>query len=49
MGDSKYRAFRGKLFNDRIIEETIIFADDLKSKLRKKHGDDCEFYPELSI
>ena len=49
MGDSKYRAFRGSLFNDKIIEEAVIFADKLKSELRKKHGDDCEFYPELSI
>lgn len=49
MGDSKYRAFRGKLFNDKIIEEAIIFADDLKAKLRRQYGDDCSFYPELSI
>ena len=49
MGDSKYRAFRGKLFNKDIINQALIFADDLKSKLRSKYGKTCEFYPELSI
>lgn len=49
MGDSKYRDFDGNLFNDKIINDALDYADELKVKLRKLHGDKCEFYPELSV
>jgi ATP-dependent exoDNAse (exonuclease V) beta subunit len=49
MGSSKYKQYRGSLFNKDIIVQAIDYADDLKSRLRKRYGDNCEFYPELSI
>lgn len=48
-GSSKYKQFKGTLINDKIIEQAIAYADDLKSRLRKKYGENCEFYPEISI
>lgn len=41
--------YREGLYNDDVIQQAIIYADRLKSELRKLHGDDCEFYPELSV
>ena len=48
-GSSKYKQFKGTLFNDKIIYQAIDYADDLKSIFRKKYGENCEFYPEISV
>ena len=34
---------------DDTIEQAIIYADQLKGELRKLHGQNCEFYPELGV
>lgn len=49
LGSSKYAQYKGKLINSDIIDQALIYADQLKSQLRKKHGNGCEFYPELSV
>jgi len=43
--------YRENLYNDVTIEQAIIYADLLKSKLRSPdmYGPNCEFYPELSV
>lgn len=41
--------YREGLYNQETIEQTIVYADRLKNELRKLHGENCEFYPELSV
>ena len=41
--------YREGLYNEQTIKDAIIYADTLKSQLRKLHGDNCEFYPELGV
>ena len=41
--------YREGLYNEDTIEQTIIYADQLKGELRKLHGEECEFYPELGV
>jgi ATP-dependent exoDNAse (exonuclease V) beta subunit len=48
-GSSKYKQFKGTLFNDGIINQAIAYANDLKSRFREKYGENCEFYPEISV
>lgn len=41
--------YREGLYNDDTILQAIIYADKLKRELRSKHGEECEFYPELGV
>lgn len=41
--------YREGLYNEDTIEQAIIYADQLKGELRKLHGEECEFYPELGV
>lgn len=49
LGSSKYNELKNQIISSEIINQAITYADTLKSKLRSIHGNDCEFYPELSI
>lgn len=41
--------YREGLYNNETIEAAIVYADRLKNELRRLHGNDCEFYPELGV
>ena len=41
--------YREGLYNEKTIEDAIVYADLLKKQLRKLHGENCEFYPELGV
>lgn len=41
--------YREGLYNDDTILQAIVYADRLKRELRSKHGEECEFYPELGV
>jgi len=49
MGSSKYAQYKDSIINPDVIKQVIQYADELKRRLRRKHGNDCEFYPELSV
>ena len=41
--------YREGLYNSETIEAAIVYADTLKKQIRKLHGENCEFYPELRV
>ena len=41
--------YREGLYNEETIKDAITYADLLKSQLRRLHGENCEFYPELGV
>jgi ATP-dependent exoDNAse (exonuclease V) beta subunit len=41
--------YREGLYNEETIKDAITYADLLKTQLRKLHGENCEFYPELGV
>ena len=47
LGDTKYKQFKDSLLPN--IDQILNYADALKAQLRRTHGKNCEFYPELNI
>ena len=49
IGDAVYKDYKDSIINDDIIKQAINYAESLKKELRRLHGEECEFYPELTI